>query len=53
MISPAPMFELKDGCPAIDAGVEIANITDGFAGKAPDMGAIEKGLPLPVYGPRN
>ena len=52
VISPAPMFELKDGCPAIDAGVEIANITDGFAGKAPDMGAIEKGLPLPVYGPR-
>ncbi len=52
VISPAPMFELKDGCPAIDAGVEIPNITDGFAGKAPDMGAIEKGLPLPVYGPR-
>ena len=52
VISPAPMFELKDGCPAIDAGVEIPNITDGFAGKAPDMGAVEKGLPLPVYGPR-
>ena len=52
IISPAPMFELKDGCPAIDAGVEIPNITGGFTGKAPDMGALEKGAPLPWYGPR-
>jgi len=52
LISPAPMFELKDRCPAIDAGAEIPNITDGFIGKAPDMGALEKGAPLPLYGPR-
>jgi hypothetical protein len=25
---------------------------DGFAGRAPDLGAYEVGQPLPVYGPR-
>ncbi|MEI7904465.1 MAG: right-handed parallel beta-helix repeat-containing protein [Candidatus Firestonebacteria bacterium] len=46
------MFELKDGSPAIDAGEIIPNISDRFVGKAPDMGAIEKGAPMPLYGPR-
>ena len=27
-------------------------VTDGFAGRAPDLGALELGAPLPVYGPR-
>jgi hypothetical protein len=25
---------------------------DGFAGKAPDLGALESGQPPPIYGPR-
>ena len=43
---------MKPGSAAIDRGVAIANVTDGFAGRAPDLGALESGVPLPVYGPR-
>lgn len=32
------------------AGIEIPNVTDGFAGAAPDMGAIIEGRPLPTWG---
>lgn len=35
---------------AVDGGVELPTITDGFTGKAPDMGARERGTPRPVYG---
>jgi hypothetical protein len=45
-------FRLKPTSPAVDAGVELPNITDGFAGKAPDLGAYELGQPVPHYGPR-
>jgi hypothetical protein len=45
-------FRLKPGSAAVDAGVVIPNITDGFTGKAPDLGAYELGAPLPLYGPR-
>jgi hypothetical protein len=45
-------FRLKPGSPAVDAGIELPTITDGFAGKAPDLGALEAGGPLPHYGPR-
>ncbi|MCE9613958.1 MAG: hypothetical protein K8T26_06745 [Lentisphaerae bacterium] len=38
--------------PVIDAGKIIPNITDGYAGQAPDIGAFEAGQPLPHYGPR-
>jgi hypothetical protein len=37
---------------AVDAGTPIANVTDGFRGRAPDLGAYELGAPLPHYGPR-
>ncbi|MCD6405130.1 MAG: hypothetical protein J7M19_04850 [Planctomycetes bacterium] len=37
---------------AVDAGKIIPNITDGYEGAAPDMGAYELGAPLPHYGPR-
>ena len=37
---------------AIDAGVVLPNINDGFRGKAPDLGAYEAGGELPHYGPR-
>ncbi|MCW8130214.1 MAG: right-handed parallel beta-helix repeat-containing protein [Planctomycetota bacterium] len=43
---------LKEDGPAIDRGVVLPNFNDGFAGKAPDLGAIEAGQPLPHYGPR-
>ena len=45
-------FKLKPGSKAVDAGVRVPNVNDGFAGKAPDLGAYEVGQPLPVYGPR-
>lgn len=35
-----------------DAGARIPNVNDDFRGAAPDLGAIEAGDPLPVYGPR-
>jgi hypothetical protein len=37
---------------AIDAGVVLPGVTDGFAGRAPDLGAYEAGVGLPHYGPR-
>jgi len=45
-------FRLKAGSKAVDAGVRLPTVNDGFAGRAPDLGALESGLPLPVYGPR-
>ncbi len=45
-------FRLKPGCKAVDAGVPIPNVNDGFAGRAPDLGALELGAPAPKYGPR-
>jgi hypothetical protein len=49
---PAQYMTLRSGCNAVDAGVILPNINDGFAGAAPDLGAFELGLPLPAYGPR-
>jgi len=45
----------RDGYPtpgsaAIDAGMEVPGITDGFVGKAPDLGAYEFGGPRWVPG---
>jgi hypothetical protein len=37
---------------AVDKGLPITGINDGFAGAAPDLGAYEAGQALPVYGPR-
>jgi hypothetical protein len=45
-------FRLKDGVPAIDAGVAVPNINDEHRGEAPDLGAIEHGDSMPHYGPR-
>ena len=45
-------FRLKPGSPALDRGMVLPNITDGFTGQAPDLGALEVGQPLPHYGPR-
>ena len=45
-------FRLRAGSAAVDAGCTLSNVTDGFTGDAPDLGAWERGKPLPVYGPR-
>jgi PA14 domain/Right handed beta helix region len=36
-------FSLQTGSSAIDVGKAIVGITDGFAGAAPDLGALESG----------
>jgi hypothetical protein len=46
-------FKLRPSGKAVDAGVVLPNVTDNYAGKAPDLGALELGQPLPHYGPRN
>ena len=45
-------FALKPDSKAVDAGVLIPTVNDGFAGRAPDLGALEFGKPAPQYGPR-
>ena len=46
------VFRLKPNSKAVDAGVRLPTVNDGFAGKAPDLGAYEVGQAVPVYGPR-
>jgi hypothetical protein len=45
-------FRLRPGAAAVDRGTVLAGVTDGFAGRAPDLGALEQGAAPPVYGPR-
>jgi hypothetical protein len=45
-------FRLKPGGRAEDAGVVIPTINEDYAGRAPDLGALEAGQPVPHYGPR-
>jgi len=45
-------LRLKSESRAVDAGVHIPNINDGYLGKAPDCGAYELDQELPHYGPR-
>ncbi len=45
-------FQLRAGSKAIDAGQVLPTINDGFAGAAPDLGALELGRDEPHYGPR-
>ncbi|MDX1984820.1 MAG: carbohydrate-binding family 9-like protein, partial [Bryobacteraceae bacterium] len=44
-------FGLKADGKAVDAGLRLPGVNDDFTGKAPDLGALEAGRPLPVYGP--
>ena len=46
---PTGNFELKPGVPMIDAGEIITPYTDGFSGRAPDVGALESGGPGKSY----
>jgi len=45
-------FRLKANSAASGKGIVLPTITDGFTGKAPDLGAYQQGQPIPVYGPR-
>ncbi|MBM3793140.1 MAG: hypothetical protein FJW31_03535 [Acidobacteria bacterium] len=45
-------FKLKPNSKAVDAGVVIPNVNEDFAGRAPDLGALETGKPEIKYGPR-
>jgi hypothetical protein len=45
-------FRLKPGAAAVDRGTVLPTVTDGFAGRAPDLGALEVGQAPPHYGPR-
>ena len=45
-------FRLKPNTAAIDRGIALPNVNEGFTGRAPDLGALEADRPLPHYGPR-
>lgn len=45
-------FRLRPGAVAIDKGTPLANVTEGYAGRGPDLGAMEMGQTPPHYGPR-
>jgi MYXO-CTERM domain-containing protein len=49
---PPPDVTLDSDSLAIDQGVVLTGITDGFRGAGPDLGAYELGCPVPSYGPR-
>lgn len=44
-------FRLRPGSKAVDAAQPLPTINDNFTGRAPDLGALELGQPLPHYGP--
>ncbi len=47
-----PDATLASGTAALDAGAVLPNLDDGFTGAAPDVGALEAGCPVPLYGVR-
>jgi len=55
--SPFPALPIADlrpkaGSAVVDGAEAIPNVSDVFAGSAPDVGAYEVGAALPQYGPR-
>ena len=42
-----PELPAEAGSKAVDAGVVIPHVNDGFTGRAPDLGALEVGKPEP------
>ena len=46
-------FRLRPGSAAVDRGMVLPSVTDGFTGSAPDLGALEVGGAVPHYGPRD
>ncbi len=49
---PPQHMTLQAGCNAVNAGILLPNINEGYLGSAPDLGAYEVGAPLPHYGRR-
>ena len=45
-------FRLKPGSAAVDRGTVLPNVNEDFTGRAPDLGALEVGRPVPRFGPR-
>jgi hypothetical protein len=45
-------FRLKPIGKAVDAGMSIPTVNDGFRTRVPDLGALEVGKPEPKCGPR-
>ena len=52
LVQTPPDLRLSSHTAGLDAGQVLTGFNDGFAGKAPDLGAYEAGAPLPHYGPR-
>jgi len=48
----APDVTLDAASNAVDAGVVIPGVTSGYQGSAPDLGALERGCPTPIFGVR-
>ena len=49
---PALDFALHAQSAALDKGVPLATINDGYSGGAPDLGAAERGVTPRIYGSR-
>jgi hypothetical protein len=47
-----PDASLSAASNAVDVGIALPNVDDGFTGTAPDLGALERGCPIPIYGVR-
>jgi MYXO-CTERM domain-containing protein len=47
-----PDATLAAASKAVDKGEVLPGITDGYQGAAPDLGALERGCPKPIYGVR-
>lgn len=45
-------WSLSASSAAKDRAKALANINEAFTGAGPDLGALESGCPIPVYGPR-
>lgn len=49
-ITATPSPALRAGSNLLNAGVEVPNVTDGYTGTAPDIGASISGRPVPRWG---
>ncbi len=49
---PAQDVTLAAASNAVDQALPLANVNDGFTGTAPDLGALERDCPIPLYGVR-
>jgi hypothetical protein len=50
---PVQVLTLNSSCSAaVDQGLPLANLNDGYQYAGPDLGAFEVGAPVPTFGPR-